>query len=120
MTSCLGTALWANVFGRFGRRSLRVGSVTAESDTATRNARPCLPVKPLDMIWSFKARSVKHREQRRREASPVRYVLGNWPGIKVSEPGVDAASLAVLSVLCCDAFESVLDFLLRNFKDGTR
>lgn len=108
------------MFGRFGRRSLRVGSATAESDTATRNARPCLPVKPLDIIWSVKARSVKHREHRSREASPVRYVLGNSPGVKIPELGVDAASLAVLSVLCCDTFESVLDFLLRNLRDGTR
>lgn len=66
--------------GRLGRASffalrvLRPRGVEdmAEVDGATRYARPCRPVKPLEIIWLESARSLEQRAHRRCEVWPFR------------------------------------------------
>lgn len=72
-----------------------------DSVAPTRYARPCRPVKPLEMILLVGHTCVKQREHRKRDEAPERYVGGTFmPGLLLLDAVVallvELASLLML------------------------
>ena len=108
------------VLGKLGRASfldfaelISIGLGLMELvEGATRYARPCRPVKPLDIIWEESARSAAHLAQRRWEV---------WPPRSESESGgLVLAALSMESLRQDEALLSTLDCRLRKGREGTR
>jgi len=76
-----------NVLGSAGRGG--ADEAEAEADDCTRYARPWRPVKPLEMTWEVRQRSVAHLPQWMCDVWPCRYLsVGASMGASVKGAGV--------------------------------